>query len=115
MADPRQGEVYIWHIIKKGNHPMGSEKTHRWVVVSRDAFNESSNHVLACPLTSYQAKALDIEVKKTPHNRPDHDSSCLPRMITPILKEELGESITRLPKQVTGEVLDRLRIIVEVR
>ena len=113
MADPRQGEVYIWPRIKD-NHPMGSRKQHRWVVVSRDAFNESSSHVLACPVTSYPPTVLDIEVKKTPHNKLDHDSALLPRMITPILKEELGEALTRLPKQVTGLVLDRLRMIVEV-
>ena len=113
MTDPRQGEVYIWPAVKD-NHPMGSKKVHRWVVVSRDAFNESSSHVLACPLTSYPATVLDIGVKKTPHNKLDHDSSLLPRMITPILKEELGEATTQLPKQVISEVLDRLRIIVEV-
>ncbi|MGQ9648608.1 MAG: type II toxin-antitoxin system PemK/MazF family toxin [Phycisphaerae bacterium] len=52
MADPRQGEVYAWPAVKD-NDPMGSRQTHGWVVVSRDAFNESSGHVLACPLTSY--------------------------------------------------------------
>jgi len=114
MADPLQGEVYYWPKIKK-NHPMGDEKTHRWVVVSRDAFNKGSEHVLACPLTSYPPTKLDIEVKKTPHNRLDHDSSLLPRMISPILKEELGEPVTRLTKTATGQVLDRLRMIVEVR
>lgn len=113
MADPRQGEVHAWPAIED-NHPMGSRKTHWWVVVSRDAFNESSGHVLACPLMSYTPTVLDIGVKKTPHNRLDHDSSLLPRMITPILKEELGEAITRLPKQTISEVLDRLRMIVEV-
>ncbi len=113
MADPLQGEVYIWPQVKD-NHPMGSKKKHCWVVVSRDAFNESSSHVLACPLTSYPPNNLDIEVKKTPHNKLDHDSALLPRMITPILKDELGEPISRLPKQITREVLDRLRMIVEV-
>lgn len=113
MADPHQGEVYIWPQVKD-NHPMGSKKKHCWVVVSRDAFNESSNHVLACPLTSYPPNNLDIEVKKTPHNKLDHDSALLPRMITPILKDELGDPLSRLPKQITREVLDRLRMIVEV-
>ena len=61
MADPLQGEVYHWPQIKK-NHPMGSETIHKWVIVSRDAFNESSSHVLGCPLTSYPATAIDIEV-----------------------------------------------------
>jgi len=35
-------------------------------------------------------------------------------MITPILKEELGAAMTRLPKKTISEVLDRLRMIVEV-
>ena len=93
---------------------MGSRKKHYWVIVSRDAFNEASQHVLACPLTSYPPNVLDIEVRKTPHNKLDHDSALLPRMITPILKDELGKPITRLPTQVTSQVLDRLRMIVEV-
>ncbi|MBN1490647.1 MAG: type II toxin-antitoxin system PemK/MazF family toxin [Phycisphaerae bacterium] len=114
MADPLQGEVYYWPQIKK-NHPMGDQKVHRWVVVSRDVFNKGSAHVLACPLTSYLPTALDIEVKKTPHNRLDHDSALLPRMISPILKDELGEPIARLSGSVTQHVLDRLRMIVEVQ
>ena len=113
MDDPRQGEVYFWPEIKE-NHPMGDEITHRWVVVSRDAFNKGSPHVLACPLTSYAPTSLDIGVKKTPHNKLRHDSAILPRMITPILKEELGEAITRLPPNVTCQVLDKLRMLVEV-
>lgn len=113
MASPLQGEVYYWPAVK-ANHPMGDRKTHRWVVVSRDAFNQASAHVLACPLTSYPPTLLDIQVKATPHNRLDHDSSLLPRMITPILKEELDEAIARLPKEATRQVLDRLRMITEV-
>ncbi|MHC4444303.1 MAG: type II toxin-antitoxin system PemK/MazF family toxin [Planctomycetota bacterium] len=113
MADPLQGEVYCWPQIKK-NHPMGDVKTHKWVIVSRDAFNENSNHVLGCPLTSYPPTAIDVEVKATPHNKLDHDSSLLARMITPILKEELGQPITRLPPNITGQVLDRIRMLIEV-
>ncbi len=113
MADPLQGEVYFWPKIEP-NHPMGDKKVHRWVVVSRDAFNEASEHVLACPLTSYPATPLDVEVQATPHNKLSHDSSLLPRMITPILKEELGEPDTRLPTSVTKQVLDRIRILIEV-
>src|SRR5688572_7932405 len=114
MASPLQGEVYRWPEIQ-GNHPMGGEKVHRWVVVSRDAFNESSDYILACPLTNYAPTALDIGVKKTPHNRLNHDSSLLPRMITPILKGELGEAITRLGEEITSQVLDRIRVLIEVR
>ncbi|UCD28468.1 MAG: type II toxin-antitoxin system PemK/MazF family toxin [Planctomycetota bacterium] len=113
MADPLQGEVYHWPQIKK-NHPTGSETIHKWVIVSRDAFNESSSHVLGCPLTSYPATAIDIEVKATPHNKLDHDSSLLARMITPILKKELGQPVSRLPTSVTGQVLDRIRLLIEV-
>lgn len=112
MSEPLQGEIYFWPRIKD-NHPMGDEKTHRWVIVSRDVFNERSLHVLACPLTSYPPTALDIEVKKTPHNGLTHDSSLLPRMITPILKEELGPPIARLPRAITSQVLDRLQMLVE--
>jgi mRNA-degrading endonuclease toxin of MazEF toxin-antitoxin module len=113
MADPLQGEVYYWPAVKK-NHPMGDQKVHRWVVVSRDVFNQSGEYVLACPLTSHSPTGLDIQVKATPHNRLDHDSALLPRMITPILKEELDEVITRLPKDITRQVLDRLRLVIEV-
>lgn len=113
MAEPLQGEVYFWPKIEE-NHPMGDEKVHRWVVVSRDAFNKASDHILACPLTSYAATEIDVSVKATPHNNLSHDSSLLPKMITPILKEELGKSTTRLRGSVTGQVLDRLRMLIEV-
>lgn len=113
MANPLQGEVYFWPAIE-GNHPMGSRKTHRWVVVSRDAFNEASTHVLACPLTSYPPTSLDIEVKKTPHNKLEHNSALLARMITPILKKELIDPIARMPSTITGQVLDRIRLLIEV-
>ena len=113
MAEPLQGEMFFWPEIKD-NHPMGDDEVHRWVVISRDAFNQGSDHVLACPVTSYPATAIDIEVKATPHNKLSHDSSLLPRMMTPILKEELGKPISRLPPSVTGQVLDRLRILIEV-
>jgi mRNA-degrading endonuclease toxin of MazEF toxin-antitoxin module len=114
MTEPLQGEIYFWPAIKD-NHPMGDKKVHRWVVVSRDAFNEKSSHVLACPLTSHPPTAIDVAVKATPHNRLDYDSALLPRMITPILKEELGKPIARLPKAETSQVLDRIRMIIEVR
>ena len=113
MAEPLQGEVYFWPEIED-KHPMGARKVHRWVVVTRDVFNESSDHVLACPLTSYPATAIDVEVKATPHNKLEYDSSLLPRMMTPILKEELGRPITRLPPSVTREVLGRIKILIEV-
>jgi len=113
MADPQQGEIYDWPAIE-GNHPMRDQKTHMWVVVSRDVFNTSSAHVLACPLTSYPSTMLDVSVKATPHNRLAHDSSLLARMITPILKDELAAPIARLPADVTRQVLDRVRMIIEV-
>lgn len=113
MADPLQGEVYYWPAIE-ANHSMGDRKTHRWVIVSRNAFNSSSEYILACPLTSYPPTALDIAVSRTPHNRLDHDSALLPRMITPILKAELADALTQLPPQVTRQVLDKIRMIIEV-
>lgn len=93
---------------------MADAKTHRWVVISRDVFNKHSEYVLACPLTSHRPTELDVQVTKTPHNKLSHDSSLLPRMITPILKDELDDPVTRLPKAVTSQVLDRLRMIIEV-
>lgn len=113
MTEPLQGEVYFWPAVKD-NHPMGDQKVHRWAVVSRDVFNQNSKYVLACPITSYPPTALDIGIKATPHNRLNHDSSLLPRMITPILKEELTEPITRLPANLLKPVIDRLRLIIEV-
>jgi mRNA-degrading endonuclease toxin of MazEF toxin-antitoxin module len=111
MAEPLQGEVYVWPDVKP-NHPMGA-KPRIWAVVSRDRFNAHSSHVLACPLASYPPNALDIEVKATPHNRLDHDSALVPRMITPILKDELTSPRGRLPRNVVAQVLDRLRMILE--
>ena len=110
MPDPRQGEVYQWPT--SGSHPMGV-KTRLWVVVSRDVFNKHSSHVLICPLTSYPATPLDIPVQATPHNPLSHDSSLLPRMITPVLKDRLGPCLGRLSRTVLSPVLDRLRMIIE--
>ena len=112
MAEPQQGEIYHWPEVR-ANHPMGDHKIHMWVVVSRDAFNRHSNHVLACPLTSYPPTEIDIEVKATPHNRLSHNSALLARMITPILKEELSTPVVRLPASVVGHVLESLRLIIE--
>ena len=113
MSDPRQGEIYYWPDINE-NHPMGDGKIHRWVVVSRDAFNELSDHVLACPLTSHRASEIDVLIKPTPKNQLEHESSLLAKMITPISKDNLGESKGRLLPRETGQILDRLRIIIEV-
>jgi len=93
---------------------MGTKENRMWVVVSRDVFNRDSRHVLACPLTSYPPTVLDIEVKDTPHNPLSHASAMLPRMISPILKSELGPAQGRLPSKVVAQVVDRIRMIVEV-
>ncbi len=111
--DPRQGEMYFWPEVSE-NHPMG-EADHRWVVISSDRFNTHSQHVLACPVTSYPATALDIAVRPTPHNGLRHDSSVLPRMITPILKSELGTPCGRLGFDIVKQTVPRLQMIVEAR
>ena len=88
-------------------------KPRMWVVVSRDIFNRGSRHVLACPLTSYPARAIDVEVPATPHNPLRHTSSLLAAMITPIAKEQLGECVGRLGRGTIAPVVDRLRMICE--
>ena len=113
MSNVLQGGIYRWPDVPE-NHPMG-HKRRMWVVVSRDAFNEHADHVLACPLTSYPPTALDIAVKRTPHNLLDHDSSMLPRMITPILKSELGDALGQVSREPMQMILEKLRLILEVR
>lgn len=110
MPDPRQGEVYHWPAGKP--HPMGT-KPHMWVVVSRDSFNQGSRHVLACPLTSYPARGIDVEVQATPHNPLSHTSALLATMITPVRKDQFGRCLGRLGRRVIAQVLDRLRMVCE--
>lgn len=93
---------------------MGTDD-HRWVVVSSDRFNTHSTYVLACPVTSYRATELDIAVKATPHNNLRYDSSMLARMMTPILKDELGTPCGRIGFETVKEVLLRLQMIIEAR
>lgn len=112
MANPQQGDVYQWPAVSK-SHPMGDEP-HMWVVVSRTIFNRDSDYVLACPLTSYPATQIDVEVRATPHNPLRHTSALLAKMITPIKKSELGSCRGHLPSSVVSEVLDRIRMIIEV-
>jgi mRNA-degrading endonuclease toxin of MazEF toxin-antitoxin module len=80
-----------------------------------DRFNSFSTHVLACPITSHPATELDIGVKPTLHNGLRHDSSMLARMLTPILKDELGEPCGRIGFETVKQVLPRLQMIIEAR
>ncbi|HOD82426.1 MAG: PemK-like protein [Planctomycetes bacterium ADurb.Bin126] len=112
MSDPLQGEMRGWDQVPD-NHPMG-DKNRMWVIVSRDAFNRSSSYVLACPITSYPPTQLDITVPATPHNPLSHQSAMLVRMITPILKRELGPALGRLGPKITREVACLLRTLNEV-
>jgi mRNA-degrading endonuclease toxin of MazEF toxin-antitoxin module len=112
MTIPLQGAIYLWPDVPE-NHPMGI-KNRRWVVVSREAFNADSEHVLACPITSSRPGPPDIPVQATPHNRLDHDSVIRVTMITPIKKDELGAALARLSTRYTRQVIDKLRLLVEV-
>jgi len=112
MNDPLQGEIHRWDQVPE-NHPM-ADKNRKWVVVSRDVFNRANDYVLACPITSYLPTELDIAVPATPHNSLEHPSAMLPRMITPILKAELGPALGRLGSKITREVAGRLRVLTEV-
>jgi len=109
MAKICRGDVFEWPNVSE-DHPMGS-KRRKWVVVSRDPFNEESRHVLACPLTSYPAQPIDIGIAKTPHNRLDHDSSLIVCMITPIKKTTIGPVISQLARHDLQAVIDRLDMI----
>lgn len=111
MSFPQQGEIYRWPDVAD-NHPMGV-KSRRWVVVSRNAFNEGSGHVLACPITSSPPGPPDITVEATPHNSLDHDSVIRVTMITPISKSELNSPLARLGTRYTRQVLAKLAMLVE--
>ncbi|MBI4579225.1 MAG: type II toxin-antitoxin system PemK/MazF family toxin [Planctomycetes bacterium] len=110
MPYPRQGEVYFWPAIP-ANHPMGS-KTRRWVVVSCDRYNQHSDSVLACPVTSHPPDPLDVAVSRTPHNGLDHDSAMVCDLVSPILQDELTSPVGRVSFDIVEQVLDRLRMIV---
>jgi mRNA-degrading endonuclease toxin of MazEF toxin-antitoxin module len=113
VADVLQGAVYYWPALPAG-HPMGI-KPHMWVVVSSAVFNETHNHVMACPLTSYPATAIDVHVPDTPHDPLSHDSALRVCMMTPILKRHLTDPVGRLPFKIVQQVTERLRISVEAR
>ncbi len=110
MRNPRQGEIYFWPDVPT-EHPMGPE-SHRWVVVSSNTFNEHAGHVLACPVTSYPPREIDVVLRRTPHNSLQRDSAMIAAMITPIPKSMLSSAIGRVDKRTVGQVVDRLSIIV---
>jgi mRNA-degrading endonuclease toxin of MazEF toxin-antitoxin module len=110
LAEIYRGDVFEWPNVPK-DHPMGG-KRRKWVVVSRDAFNEGSPHILACPLTSYPPQAIDISIRKTPHNSLDHDSSLTVCMITPIRKTTMGPVISHLGRGDLQPIIERLDMIV---
>ncbi len=110
MATICRGDVFEWPDVPEA-HPMGS-KRRKWVVVSRDSFNEESRYVLACPLTSYPPQAIDISIPKTPHNRLDHDSSLLICMITPIRKAAIRSIIAHIGRKDLQPIIDRLDMLV---
>jgi mRNA-degrading endonuclease toxin of MazEF toxin-antitoxin module len=109
MARICRGDVFLWPSVAE-DHPMGG-KRRRWVVVSRDAFNDESPHILACPLTSYPAQPIDISIPKTPHNRLDHDSALIVCMITPIKKTTMGPTIAHVTRDDLQPLIDRLDMI----
>ncbi len=111
MRSPRQGEIYFWPAVPV-EHPMGPEP-HRWVVVSSDTFNDHAGHVLACPVTSYPPREIDVGVRRTPHNSLQHDSAMIAAMITPIPKSKLTSAIGRVDRRTVGQVVDRLSIIID--
>lgn len=105
-----RGDVFEWPDVPE-DHPMGSKRL-KWVVVSRESFNENSRHILACPLTSYPPQPIDISVPRTPHNRLDHDSSLVVCMITPIRKTTMGPVIAHVDHSELQPLIDRLDMIV---
>jgi len=109
MAMICRGDVFEWPNVPE-SHPMGS-KRRKWVVVSRDSFNENSRYVLACPLTSYPPQPIDISIPKTPYNRLDHDSSLVVCMITPIKRAAMGPVISHVGRKELQPVIDRLDMI----
>jgi mRNA-degrading endonuclease toxin of MazEF toxin-antitoxin module len=110
MARICRGDVFEWPNVPD-DHPMG-RKRRRWVVVSRESFNEDSRHILACPLTSYPPQPIDISIPKTPHNRLDHDSSLVVCMISPIKKATMGPVISHVGHKDLQPIIDRLDMIV---
>ena len=113
MADILQGEIYLWPRLPP-DHPMG-QKQHMWVVISSTVFNEANSHVMACPLTSYPATAIDVHVPDTPHDPLKHDSALRVCMMTPILKRHLSDPLGRLSFRLVQQVTDRLRMIIEAK
>jgi len=110
MARICRGDVFEWPN-GSDDHPVGS-KRRKWVVVSRESFNEDSRHILACPLTSYPPQPIDISVSKTPYNQLDHDSSLVVCMITPIKKTTMGPVIAHVDRRELQPLIDRLDMMV---
>lgn len=113
MTSPAQGTIHYWPA-SPGKHPMGKKEGRRWVVVSRDRFNQNSRYILACPITSYPPTEIDLPVAATPHNTLDHDSSIIVSLITPILKDELQPTKGRVAAGVLRPILEKLRLVLEV-
>ena len=109
MATICRGDIFEWPDVPE-DHPMG-QKRRKWVVVSRDSFNEGSRHILACPLTSYPPQPIDISIRKTPHSRLDHDSALTVCMITPIKKTAMGPIISHLSRPDLQPIIDRLDML----
>ncbi len=113
MTFPAQGTIHYWPSSPE-RHPIGKKAGRRWVIVSRDPFNQNNRYVLACPITSYRPTGIDLEVEATPHNTLDHNSSILVSMITPIPKDELQPTRGRVAAKVLRPILEKLRLILEV-
>ncbi len=113
MGDVLQGEIYYWPKLP-AEHPMG-QKSHMWVVVSSTVFNQTHNHVMACPLTSHHATAIDVAVPDTPHNPLSHESALRVSMMTPVPRRHLSDPVGRLPFRLVQQVTDRLQIIIEAK
>ncbi len=105
-----RGDVFEWPNVPE-NHPMGT-KRRKWVVVSRESFNEYSRHILAGPRTSDAPQPIDISIPRTPHNRLDHDSSLIVCMITPIGKTTMGPVISHVDHKDLQPIVDLLDMIV---